>query len=64
MTHRFSVKALGNGFNILSILLDAVERLLNDVERWDGQTLSTFDSTELSPFILFAATLFYLQQRF
>ena len=35
-------------FNIHSILLNAVERLLNDVERWDGQTVSTFHSTKLS----------------
>ena len=45
------LKALANGFNICfnihSILLNAVGRLLNDVERWDEQTVSTFDSTKL-----------------
>ena len=35
-------------FNIHSILLNAVGRLLNDVERWDEQTVSTFHSTKLS----------------
>ena len=43
-----NIKALANGFNIHSILLNAVERLLNNVERWDEQTLSTFHSTKLS----------------
>jgi len=47
-----TLKALANGFNICfnihSILLNAVGRLLNDVERWDEQTLSTFHSTKLS----------------
>ena len=47
-----TVKALANGFNICfnihSILLNAVGRLLNDVERWDEQTVSTFHSTKLS----------------
>ena len=41
-------KRLQHSFNIHSILLNAVERLLNDVERWDEQTLSTFHSTKLS----------------
>ena len=49
------IKALANGFNICfnihSILLNAVERLLNDVERWDGQTVSTFHSTKLSEWL-------------
>jgi len=47
-----TLKALANGFNICfniySILLNAVGGLLNDVERWDEQTLSTFHSTKLS----------------
>ena len=41
-------KRLQHCFNIHSILLNAVGRLLNDVERWDEQTLSTFHSTKLS----------------
>ena len=45
-------QALANGFNVCfnihSNLLNAVERLLNDVERWDGQKVSTFHSTKLS----------------
>ena len=45
------IKARANGFNICfnisSILLNAIERLLNDVERRDGKTVSTFDSTKL-----------------
>ena len=48
----YTVKALANGFNICfniySILLNAVGNLLNDVERWDEQTVSTFHSTKLS----------------
>ena len=40
------IKALANGFNIcfniLSILLNAVERLFNDVERWDGKRFQHF----------------------
>ena len=35
-------------FNIHSILLNAVGRLLNYVERWDEQTVSTFNSTKRS----------------
>ena len=49
--HSTQLKALANGynicFNIHSILLNALERLLNDVERWDGQTVSTFHSQNL-----------------
>ena len=52
MIHSTSVKALANGFNICfnihSILLNVVGRLLNDVERRDEQTVSTFHSTKLS----------------
>ena len=40
------LKALANGFNICfnirSILLNAVERLLNDFERWDGKRFQHF----------------------
>ena len=47
-----SLKAPANGFNncfnIHLILLNAVERFLNDVKWWDGQTVSTFHSTKLS----------------
>ena len=46
---RGCVKALANGFNICfnihSILLYAVGRLLNDVGRWDEQTVSIFIDT-------------------
>ena len=34
--------------HLLQHPFDFVERLLNDVERWDGQTVSTFHSTNLS----------------
>ena len=44
----FMLKALANGFNIHSNLLNAVRRLLNDVERWDEQTVSAFHSSKLS----------------
>ena len=46
-------KRLANGFNIHSTLLNvnAVGRLLNDVERWDEQTLSTFHSTKLNEWL-------------
>ena len=49
--HAGHFKALADGFNIHSILLNAVEKLLNDVERWDGQTVSTFHSTKLSEWL-------------
>ena len=46
------VKALANGFNIcfniLSILLNAVESLLNDVERWDGKRFQHFIQQNLA----------------
>ena len=48
MSSKGPSKRLQHCFNIHSILLNAVERLLNDVERWDEQTLSTFHSTKLS----------------
>ena len=41
-------KQLQHCFNIHSVLLNAVGRLLNDVERWDEQTVSTIHSTKLS----------------
>ena len=48
----FTVERRANGsnicFNIHSILLNAVERMLNDVYRWDRQMVSTFHSTKLS----------------
>ena len=48
---RFRLKAQVNDFNICfninSILLNAVGRLSNDVERWDERTVSTFHSTKL-----------------
>ena len=46
------LKALANGFNICfnihSILLNAVERLLNDVEQWDGKRFPHFIQQNLT----------------